>query len=283
VPRDVIMFSQFGNGFGQVAKFGLGTSLRPSMSRTFASADAESRRERIKALLRLPPEERHRVFLHDYDTFYGGGCAAAEARARVVRAPVSDDLSTLKSTFRFLRSDEDDDVLSHWDAKLARQYYDKLFKEYCVADLSRWRTRKIGMRWRTEGEVKQGKGQFFCGEKKCGAKNDLTSYEVHFGYVEAGEQKEALVKLRVCPACAMKLLEGRGLESPGKEKKEKKEVRDASTADGDGETMKRAKRRRKQPVDDGNAEDAVDANPDNEHAVLHEDTLHNSCFTGMFQ
>ena len=73
--------------------------------------DAESRRERIKALLRLPPEERHRVFLDDYDRFYGGGKDAARARASVLRAPVADDLSVVRSSFRFLRSDEDDDAL----------------------------------------------------------------------------------------------------------------------------------------------------------------------------
>lgn len=34
---------------------------------------------------------------------------------------------------------------------------------------------------------------------------DLTSYEVNFGYKEAGVQKNALVKVRVCPACALKM------------------------------------------------------------------------------
>jgi hypothetical protein len=39
------------------------------------------------------------------------------------------------------------------------RYYSKLFKEYCIADLSRYKERKIGMRWRVEKEVVVGKGQ----------------------------------------------------------------------------------------------------------------------------
>ena len=33
----------------------------------------------------------------------------------------------------------------------------------------------------------------------------LSSYEVNFAYEEAGQRKQALVKLRVCPQCAFKL------------------------------------------------------------------------------
>ncbi|MCO5572782.1 hypothetical protein L7F22_026541 [Adiantum nelumboides] len=64
---------------------------------------------------------------------------------------------------------------------------------------------KIGMRWRAEKEVISGKGQFVCGSRKCDAKDDLSSYEVNFTYREAGENKQALVKLRVCPGCGEKL------------------------------------------------------------------------------
>jgi len=46
---------------------------------------------------------------------------------------------------RFLRSEEDDKELT-WEVKLARKYYAKLFKEYCLADLSRYKESKIGER-----------------------------------------------------------------------------------------------------------------------------------------
>ena len=39
-------------------------------------------------------------------------------------------------------------------------------------------------------------GQFVCGSKKCPEKEELRSWEVNFAYVEQGEKKNALVKLR---------------------------------------------------------------------------------------
>ena len=92
-----------------------------------------------------------------------------------------------------------------WERRLAKKYYDKLFKEYAIADLSRYEEGAIGMRWRTEREVVSGKGQFSCGAKRCEEFNDLESYEVDFSYREAGEKKQALVKLRVWKECARRL------------------------------------------------------------------------------
>ena len=236
---------------------------------TALAMDAESRRERVKALLRLPPEERHRVFLEYYDRFYGGGEDAARARASVLRAPVADDLSVVKSSFRFLRSDEDDDALSAWEARLARRYYDRLFREYCVADLSRCRERKVGLRWRTATEVKRGKGQFFCGEKRCDEGDDLASYEVHFAYVEAGERKEALVKLRACPRCARKLVDARGGDAPTKRGASGTENTEAETEAETTAARRGAERKRKRKKT--TEEDAED-----------EDAQHRRCFTNMF-
>ena len=50
-----------------------------------------------------------------------------------------------------------------------------------------------------------GAGQFVCGSIDCAEKTDLRSWEVPFGYVEAGEKRLALVKVRLCPACSDKL------------------------------------------------------------------------------
>lgn len=41
---------------------------------------------------------------------------------------------------------------------MAKKYYDKLFKEYCICDLSHWEEKKIAMRWRIDREVVSGKG-----------------------------------------------------------------------------------------------------------------------------
>lgn len=41
-----------------------------------------------------------------------------------------------------------------------------------------------------------GKGQFICGNKRCDSQEELRTWEVNFAYVESGEKKNALVKIR---------------------------------------------------------------------------------------
>jgi protein FRA10AC1 len=55
---------------------------------------------------------------------------------------------------------------------------------------------QIAMRWRTEQEVVNGKGQFTCGNKICPENGGLRTWEVNFAYREHEEKKNALVKLR---------------------------------------------------------------------------------------
>lgn len=59
---------------------------------------------------------------------------------------------------------------------------------------------KLGLRWRTEAEVVGGKGQFGCGARGCAEARGLATFEVPFGYTEAGARKEALVKVFACSA-----------------------------------------------------------------------------------
>lgn len=118
----------------------------------------------------------------------------------------------LRRQFRFLRSEEDDRGLEHtrtaqeeWERRVAKKYYERLYREYALADLSRYREGKIGLRWRTKDEVLQGKGQFMCGELCCTTTEDLRSFEVPFRYVERGERHETLIKTRLCPSCSFRL------------------------------------------------------------------------------
>ncbi|KAF8403814.1 hypothetical protein HHK36_011920 [Tetracentron sinense] len=97
----------------------------------------------------------------------------------------------------FIRSEEDD-MDPSWEQRLVKRYYDKLFKEYCIADMSQYKSGKIGLRWRIEKEVISGKGQFICGNRQCNERDGLASYEVNFSYFEAGKNKQALVKLVAC-------------------------------------------------------------------------------------
>lgn len=90
----------------------------------------------------------------------------------------------------------EDDQPATWEERLAKKYYDKLFREYCICNLSKFKENKLANRFRTEKEVVGGKGQFTCGEISCTELEGLKTWEVNFAYAEAGEKKNALVKIR---------------------------------------------------------------------------------------
>jgi len=142
--------------------------------------------------------DRHKKFMKDYVQFYGHEKNVDSS------LPIKTDKDTLREGYRFILSEEDE-MDSTWEKRLVKRYYDKLFKEYCIADMTQYKKGKIGLRWRTEKEVISGKGQFICGNRHCDEKHGLGSYEVNFSYVEAEEQKQALVKLVACKRCAEKL------------------------------------------------------------------------------
>ncbi len=64
------------------------------------------------------------------------------------------------------------------EKRLAKKYYDKLFKEYCICDLSRWEEKKIAMRWRIDKEVVSGKGKRIQIGKKIVGSNGLKGISV---------------------------------------------------------------------------------------------------------
>ncbi|XP_071690071.1 uncharacterized protein [Rutidosis leptorrhynchoides] len=162
--------------------------------------DKEEKKQQYQAhILGLNAYDRHKKFLKDYASFY------EDERQKQEKLPIKTDQDTLREGYRFIRSEEDD-MDTSWEQRLVKRYYDKLFKEYCIADMSHYKTGKIGLRWRTEKEVTSGKGQFVCGNKHCNEQEGLASYEVNFAYFEAGENKQALVKLVACDSCAKKLL-----------------------------------------------------------------------------
>lgn len=100
---------------------------------------------------------------------------------------------------------QDDIEPQEWEQRLAKKYYSKLFREYTLCDLSRYKDNQIALRWRIEAEVVSGKGQFICGNKRCAETNELRSWEVNFSYKEDGSTKSTLVKLRLCVSCSKKL------------------------------------------------------------------------------
>ncbi|XP_068111169.1 protein FRA10AC1 [Hyperolius riggenbachi] len=162
--------------------------------------DREEARNQRFHLISMDAFARHQKFVNDYILYYGGKIEDFKLPA----AHRKTDLDVIRENHRFLWQEDDEEEMT-WEKRLAKKYYDKLFKEYCIADLSKYKEKKFGFRWRVEKEVISGKGQFSCGNKRCEEKEGLKSWEVNFGYMEHGEKKNALVKLRLCPECSYKL------------------------------------------------------------------------------
>ena len=175
----------------------------PSKRTAWEERDKEEGRARRFHLLSLNAYDRHKLLVNTYFLNKKGidyfGRSTERDRT---------DRDVLKQQHRFVWNDADDKLAEkNWEVRLAKSYYDKLYKEYCIVDLSNYKQSRnsVGLRWRVEREVLEGKGQFACGERHCQDKDSLTTWEVNFGYMEQGERKNALVKLRLCPTCAMKL------------------------------------------------------------------------------
>lgn len=215
--------------------------------------DRQTRKQQYQDHIRgLNAYDRHKKFLNDYVRFYG------RERSTQEKLPVKTDQDTLKEGYRFIRTEEDD-MNPSWEQRLVKRYYDKLFKEYCIADMTHYKSGKIGLRWRTEKEVTSGKGQFVCGNKHCNERDGLASYEVNFSYVEAEENKQALVKLVACERCAEKLLYKRRKEKDqsGENIKDKhRRGRERSISDDENKDGNYERRKRERSVsDDENKDD----------------------------
>ena len=172
---------------------------KPPKSEFVEETDKNERKLRTN-FQSLDAYSRHKLLINEYVLTYPG------STSKLTRNTSRDktEYEVLLDNHRFIWDEESEEDLS-WGQRLALKYYNKLFKEYCISDLSRYKENKFGMRWRTEREVVEGKGQFSCGSKHCDVKEDLRTWEVFFAYLELGEKKSALVKLRLCPKCSTKL------------------------------------------------------------------------------
>lgn len=160
----------------------------------------EKRRER-NCFLALDAYTRHKKLINDYLLCYPGSTSKLKRDTSRDRT----DFDVIRENHQFLWDESDDEEPPTWEKQLAKRYYDKLFKEYCICDLTYYQASKIAMRWRTEQEVIAGKGQFSCGDRHCKESSGLRTWEVNFAYFEKNEKKNALVKLRLCKECSFKL------------------------------------------------------------------------------
>ncbi|GLD96626.1 hypothetical protein PINS_up005309 [Pythium insidiosum] len=173
-------------------------------------------------------------------------------------AVTAHDLDVLRRHHQFLRDDDADleRGARDWEVRMSVRYYRRLFREYALADLSRYRDGQIGLRWRTETEVVAGKGQFSCGNKRCDETRGLHSYELLFAYIEQSQKKRCLVKVRVCEDCARKLFYRKLKQAKERREKRKRRRRENEDEDDDAEQDEREeestsrRRQRRQTEDD---------------------------------
>lgn len=118
-------------------------------------------------------------------------------------------ICALKEAHQFVWDNEEargDD----WKIRQAKAYYDQLYKEFAVIDFMSGDTRhSIGLRWRTKEEVISGKGTKYCGSLHCSSSEELNTMEVPFRYIEKGEDKTELVKVKLCSSCGTQLIRKR--------------------------------------------------------------------------
>lgn len=171
----------------------------PSKQLLTQERDKEEWRTRRFHLLAMDAYSRHKALVNQYFLSTGRGIESFQRSTETDR----NDYSVLKEQHKFLWDSQDE--ADTWEKKLAKTYYDRLFKEYAISDLSRYKENKVALRWRIEKEVVEGKGQFSCGNKTCLQREGLESWEVNFSYLEQEEKKNALVKLRLCSSCSKKL------------------------------------------------------------------------------
>lgn len=163
-----------------------------------AASQDEGRRLRYQ-MSSMTAYERHKMLINNYILYHPGSTTFLQRDTSRDKK----DIDVIRENHQFLW--ESSDAPDTWERQLAKKYYDKLFKEYCICDLSHNKENKVGMRWRIEKEVVSGKGQFTCGEKRCTEQEGLRTWEMNFSYVEQGIKKNALVKLRLCHDCSYRV------------------------------------------------------------------------------
>jgi len=95
------------------------------------------------------------------------------------------DWEQLRAHFQFVLPSDDNNgdtnnqkYGSNWQERMVQNYHAHLYKEYVLADLSRvLDIGKIGLRWRTEKEVADGRGFRSCGNLMCN-KGSLSSKKI---------------------------------------------------------------------------------------------------------
>lgn len=88
-------------------------------------------------LRNLNPYELHKYLVNVYSLNSKGSTTHLKRDTSKDRV----DLDVIRENHKFLWDDDTPD--DTWEKRLAKKYHDKLFKEYCIADLSRYKENKV--------------------------------------------------------------------------------------------------------------------------------------------
>lgn len=139
----------------------------------------------------LNPYDLHKRLINDYILKKPGDTKLLQRDTSKDRT----DYDVIRENHRFLW---DDDELDSWEKQLAKRYYDKLFKEYCICDLSRYKDNKVILRYGQSDRQFISSFQFIfrlrCGgvwKKKLLPAKDSSSVEIEcvltMQHLEAGK------------------------------------------------------------------------------------------------
>lgn len=92
----------------------------------------------------LNPYDLHKRLINEYVLKRPGDTALLLSGGRDASRDKT-DADVLREHHRFLWDDDEEPSsgVGTWEQQLARKYYAKLFKEYCICDLSRYRENKV--------------------------------------------------------------------------------------------------------------------------------------------
>lgn len=122
------------------------------------------------------------------------------------------DVDALKERHEFVRDDRSDEAnWNDYKTRLARRYYNGLYKDRAIVNLTKYSEGKIGLRWRTKQEVVSGKGMSICAATHCTTSYQLQILELPFAYKERGVDKQELVTVVLCTSCYKKLKHSRNV------------------------------------------------------------------------
>lgn len=101
---------------------------------------------------RLNPYELHKHLINEYVLKNPGSTKLLKRDDSKDKT----DYDVIRENHQFVWDDNSDSSSDSWEKKLARKYFDKLFKEYTISDLTLYKENKLALRWRVEKEVISG-------------------------------------------------------------------------------------------------------------------------------